>query len=294
MVFMKDGLEFYIVDVFGTEKYSGNQLAVVILNEGISKERMQRIANEFHFSETTFVELFNSEGGVFKVNIFTPKNELPFAGHPTLGTAFVIRNEVLKNKTGDMILSLGVGKIPVIFDDELVWMKQLNPTFGTIRNPEDIAPVLNISPDEIDCNYPVQDVSTGIEFTIVPLKTLKSVKSASTNMANYKKYFANSEPREFFIFSPETYDKNNRLNCRMFADNFGIPEDPATGSAGGCLAGYLVKHNYFHTKEINIRVEQGYEMGRGSILHLYAGERNGLIDVKVGGKVFKIAEGRLV
>jgi trans-2,3-dihydro-3-hydroxyanthranilate isomerase len=286
---------FYLVDVFGNAKYSGNQLAVVILKKDLSKEKMQRIANEFHFSETTFVLLHDSQGKHFKVRIFTPQNEVPFAGHPTLGTAFIIRNEILKNNGNQIILDLKVGKILVSFSrDELLWMKQIEPIFGVTHNPSDIAPIINISEEEIDGNFPIQNVSTGIEFMIIPLKKLKSIKAASTNLKNYNDYFQTGEPKPLFLFCPETYEKTNQLNCRMFADLFGIPEDPATGSGNGCLAAYLIKHNYFNSDNINIKVEQGFEIGRKSILYLMSSIKNGKIDINVGGKVIKIGEGRLI
>jgi trans-2,3-dihydro-3-hydroxyanthranilate isomerase len=297
-------MDFYIVDVFGIEKYSGNQLAVVVLKEDITLETKQLIANEFHFSETSFISLSDSEGNKFKVDIFTPKNELPFAGHPSLGTAYIIKNEILKKDPGQIILDLKAGLIPVTFDRNIVWMKQIEPRFREIYNPEEIAPMLGISADEIDGSFPVQCVSTGIEFILVPLKRLETVKKASVNSLKYKEYFLNRKPKEFFIFCPETYEKNNRINCRMFADNFGISEDPATGSANGCLAGYLVKYGYFHENKfhenminenmINISVEQGFEIGRKSILYLRAVAVDGRIDVEVGGKVFMVASGTLL
>jgi trans-2,3-dihydro-3-hydroxyanthranilate isomerase len=289
-------MKFFIVDVFGLDKYSGNQLSVVILDKPISQSEMQKIANEFHFSETTFILIENSTGNEFQVKIFTPQNEVPFAGHPTLGTAFIIRNEILRENIHEVVLNFMVGKIPVSFDDnrELQWMSQIEPAFGRTHNPEEIAKILNISTDEIDLNFPVQNVSTGIEFLLIPLKTLNSVKLVSTNLTKYKEYFQKIESKPLFVFCPETYDADNRINCRMFADLFGIPEDPATGSANGCLAAYLTKYNYLKTSQIDIQVEQGYEIGRKSILHLRSCFDDGKYNIKVGGKVIKIAEGMLV
>jgi len=286
---------FFIVDVFGKEKYSGNQLAVVTLEKNISRDEMQRIANEFHFSETTFILLPESADRHFRVRIFTPQNEVPFAGHPTLGTAYIIRNEIVKNNEHKIILNLDVGNIPVSFQgDGVLWMKQIEPLFGEVHKPEDIAPIINIRTEEINDNFPIQNVSTGIDFIIIPLKKLRSIKAASTNLNTYNEYFKGREPKPLFLFCPETYEKTNQLNCRMFADIFGIPEDPATGSANGCLAAYLVKHRYFNSDAVNIKVEQGFEIGRKSILCLQSSMKNGKIDINVGGKVIKIAEGKLI
>ena len=289
-------MKFYIVDVFGEEKYSGNQLAVVIADNAVSPAAMQQIANEFHFSETTFVSSEQSGENEFATSIFTPKNEVPFAGHPTLGTAFIIRNEIVKRKVPEVILSLKVGKIPVSFDDasDLQWMSQIEPSFGLIHDAKGIAALINVSPDDIDTRFPIQNVSTGIEFVLIPLKTLGAIKKASTNLSLYKRYFIHGEPKPLFIFCPETYNKANRVNCRMFADAFGIPEDPATGSANGCLTAYLAKYQYFGTGQIDMRVEQGFEIGRKSILHLRCRHENERYAIKIGGNVIKIAEGMLV
>lgn len=289
-------MKFFIVDVFGNDRYSGNQLAVVILNESIPNNKMQAIAKEFHFSETTFISSHKPHIDGYKVNIFTPQSEVPFAGHPTLGTAFVIKNELKKSNESKVILDLKVGKIPVTFDNEsnLLWMKQIEPSFGKIHKPEDIAPLLNVPVGDIDSNYPIQDVSTGIPFTIIPLKNLSAIKKASTDIAKYKNYFRVIEPNPLFLFCQQTYEKENDFNCRMFADFFGIPEDPATGSANGCFAAYLLKNNYLQKNHIDIKVEQGYEIGRKSILYLRSSAENGKYDINVGGKVIKVAQGELV
>jgi trans-2,3-dihydro-3-hydroxyanthranilate isomerase len=288
-------MKFYIVDVFGLKKYSGNQLAVIVLENEISTDKMQQIANEFHFSETTFINLKKSKKNEFDVRIFTPYNEIPFAGHPTLGTAYIINNMILDNPVDKIILKLKAGKIPVVFkENDLCWMEQIEPVFGELHSAGDAAKLLNLRKEDIDNNFPIQNVSTGIDFMIIPLKTLGAVKSANVNLEYYKKYFSINEEKPLYIFCSETYDKINDINCRMFADIFGIPEDPATGSANGCLAGYLLKYNYFNGEEIDVKVEQGFEIGRESILHLKSFYENDKIKIKVGGKVFKIAEGKLL
>jgi trans-2,3-dihydro-3-hydroxyanthranilate isomerase len=257
---------------------------------------MQTIANEFHFSETAFVFPDVKEDGAYPVRIFTPHNEVPFAGHPTLGTAFIIRNELEKPPVDRITLNLKVGRIPVVFDDAggLQWMKQIEPTFGSRHGPKQIAEIINLSEDDIDTRFPIEQVSTGIEFLIIPLKGLASVRAASTNLAKYNTYFDTATARDLFIFCPETYEEGNSINCRMFADIFGIPEDPATGSANGCLAAYLSKYKYFGSESVDLSVEQGYEIGRKSILRIKARRGDGRYNIEVGGKVIKVAEGTLV
>ncbi len=293
-----DGFRYFIVDVFAKERYTGNQLAVVILSKNICDSEMQKIACEFHFSETSFIlsETMRDDG--FDVRIFTPFEEVPFAGHPTLGTAFIIRNELLNRSVNKVVLNLKVGKIPVTFERsrnlEILWMKQINPIFGNIYDNKEISGLIGINESDIDDRYPIQEVSTGIPFVIIPLKTLMAVKSAHTIKERYPIVFKDEKAKPLFIFSPQTYNRENQINARMFADPFGIPEDPATGSANGCLAGYLVKYKYFGYNKINnISVEQGYEIGRESLLYLTAEEKKGSIDVYIGGKVFKVAEGKL-
>ncbi len=291
-------MDYFIVDVFCRNKYSGNQLAVVILEEEISSGMMQDIASEFHFSETSFILKYKNSDEDFNVRIFTPKEEVPFAGHPTLGTAYIIGKEILHGFTGQINLNLKIGVIPVSFqgskDKEILWMRQKNPEFGKTFDPHAISEIINIDPDEIDGRYPIQEVSTGMLFIIIPLKKLSSVKKSSTNIGAYKKYFSTGSPMPLFLFCPETYEADNQINCRMFADiSYGIPEDPATGSANGCLAGYLVKYDYFKTGGIDIKVEQGYEIGRKSLLYLKAEKVEEKITVNIGGQVMKIAEGRL-
>lgn len=289
-------MKYFIVDVFCKDKYSGNQLAVVLSSNSLQEKDMQIIAREFNFSETTFVFEKDTIDTTYRVRIFTPQKELPFAGHPTLGTAFIIRNELDDRNTKRVVLNLNAGKIPVTFEDDtgIQWMRQNEPEFGLKHNYDKIAELINVANEEIDTRFPVQNVSTGIEFLIIPLKSLNAVRNATINSNNYNEYFRKSNPLPIFIFCPETYERNNTLNSRMFADIFGIPEDPATGSANGCLAAYLAHYKYFGLNNVDISIEQGYEIGRKSILHIRSELDNGQYNVYVGGNVIKIAEGILL
>jgi trans-2,3-dihydro-3-hydroxyanthranilate isomerase len=294
-------LTFHIVDVFAEEKYAGNQLAVVRDGKQLSSAEMQKIAKEMHFSETSFILSDKKRQGGYDVRIFTPETELPFAGHPTLGTAYIILQEIIKKPVARIVLNLKVGQITVTptynaqGQPDIVWMKQKHPTFGQTFKAETIAPALNLDVADIETAFPIQEVSTGIADIIVPLKTLSAVKRARIDRDKYSQLIRNIEAKSIFIFSPETYHRQNHLNARMFADYYGVPEDPATGSASGCLAAYLVKHRYFGQDQINVRVEQGYEIGRPSLLLLKAKQgKGGKIDVNVGGKVVPVAKGELL
>ncbi|MBW8001581.1 MAG: PhzF family phenazine biosynthesis protein [Planctomycetes bacterium] len=287
---------FYILDVFAEEKYSGNQLGVVCDSAGLSSEQMQEIAKEMNYSETTFILSGQKEDSGYDVRIFTPNEEVPFAGHPTLGTAYIIRNEIQDGLADEIILNLKVGQIPVTFDSssDVLWMRTLEPVFGECFDIGEIAEVLSISKDDIDKRFPVQSVSTGLGFIIVPLRNLEAVKNVEINKSKLFEFVSKTEAKLIFVFCGETYNEDNDINSRMFADAYGIAEDAATGSANSCLAGYLVKHHYFGGGKIDVRVEQGYEIGRPSLLYLRAEEKDGKIDVSVGGKVAMVAKGELI
>ncbi len=290
---------FHIVDVFAEEKYSGNQLAVCHSGRSLADDEMQQIAKEMNYSETTFVLSNERRENGYDVRIFTPENEVPFAGHPSLGTAYVIQREIIQKPVKKIKLNLLAGQIPVAFkykEDmaDRLWMKQAAPSFGDTFDAGDLSEVLSLPDHAIDSRYPVQEVTTGLPFIIVPLKTLKDVRAARVKRDEYYKLIRDSSAKALFIFSPETYKDENDLNARMFAEYYGIPEDPATGSANGCLAGYLVKYRFFDSEKINIRVEQGHEIGRPSLLYLRAEEKSGKIDVHVGGRVVMVARGEFV
>lgn len=292
-------MKFYIVDVFAEEKYTGNQLAVFTDAGYLSDKQMQRIAKEMNYSETTFVVSTDVREGGYDVRIFTPEQELPFAGHPTLGTAYVLQQEIIKQAAQTIILNLKVGQIPVTLHYsngfvEWLWMRQLPPTFHQVFAAEKMTQVLNLESSEIDSRFPIQEVSTGVPFIIVPLKTKSAMKRIKVNKDKCFELISTTQAKSILVFCPETYNPVNNLSVRVFADYMGVPEDPATGSANGCLAGYLIQYSYFGEEPINLQVEQGYEIGRPSLLLLKAQQKDGEIEVSVGGKVITVAKGEFV
>ena len=293
------GTPFYIVDVFAEEKYSGNQLAVVRDAGDLQDTVMQKIAKEMNYSETTFILSNDARDGGYDVRIFTPEMEVPFAGHPTLGTAYVIQREIIGRPVDIIILNLKVGRIPVYIsyigdDADILWMRHNPPIFGRVLSPGPVSRVLGLDVDDIDDRYPIQEVSTGLPFLIIPLKSLEAVRQAHIDRDLYFELIRDLDAKALLIFCPETYDPRNDLNVRVFADYYGVPEDPATGSANGCLASYLVRYKYFGSEKVNVRVEQGYEVGRPSLLLLRGEFNEGGIDVYVGGRVQMIARGELI
>ncbi|TXT61760.1 MAG: Trans-2,3-dihydro-3-hydroxyanthranilate isomerase [Promethearchaeota archaeon] len=291
---MKD-IPFYIVDVFTEIKYQGNQLAVFIAEEKLSEMEMQQIANEMHFSETTFITSLDE----YKVRIFTPKTELDFAGHPILGTAYILQQKFIKEKIKTLLLNINLGTIPILFKykgDSIkqVWMEQRNPTFSGFFDPQVISEVIGLRKEDIDQRFPCQEVSTGSPFIIIPIKNLEAMKRSRLNHKEYYQLVSNTHAKALLLFSSETQEKKNDMHVRVFADYLGVPEDPATGSGNGCLAGYLIEHDYFGKDSIEIRVEQGYEINRCSLLHLKANKNGNKINVSVGGNVQISAKGTLV
>ena len=288
-------LPFYILDVFAESNYAGNQLAVFRHAADLDSATMQRLAREINFSETTFILSDQPRDGGFDVRIFTPAAEVPFAGHPTLGTAHIIRQVILDGKVDRVALNLKVGQIPVSFSpDGYCWMQQKAPTFGATHSLEKLAAVLGLEPAQIDRRFPIQEVSTGLPFFIVPLTSLKALQQAKVDRDRYYSLIENTEAKGILVFSPETHEPGNQLSVRVFVDYLGVPEDPATGSGNGCLAGYLVQQRYFGSDRIDLRVEQGYEIGRPSLLLLKAGQRGAEISVSVGGRCQVVAQGEFV
>lgn len=294
------GHPFYIVDVFAETKYAGNQLAVVDQAADLTSTEMQSIAREMNYSETTFILSGQENNGGFDVRIFSLDEELPFAGHPTLGTAFIIQQFLLEAKIiPEVRLNLPVGQIPVTISyqanrPEIMWMKLVAPQFGKQFAAEDAARALNLDEVMIDRRFPVEEVSTGLPFIIIPLVSLEAVRSCRVDQNAYLKLIDQAEAKSLFVFCPETYLPENHFNCRMFDHFHGIPEDPATGSANGCFAAYLVKNCYLGSTAIDVRVEQGYEIGRPSLLLLKASAEKGGIAIEVGGKTILVARGQLL
>jgi len=285
-------LPYYLVDVFAEEKYQGNQLLVFREAACLTVSEMLKIAKEINFSETTFIMSDQKTNNGYDVKIFTPDVEIPFAGHPSLGTAFILHQEVEQGKSDRIILNLGVGQIPVTFTkNQELWMRQNQPSFGPEIAKEIMADILCIPPEDIDGTFPIEEVSTGLPFIIVPFKSLIDMKKCRVNHDMFKSFIKKNFSANILVFCPETYNQKNDLNVRVFCDDFGFPEDPATGSGNGCLAAYLLKHNYFGRKCIEYRVEQGYEIGRPSLLKVRARQEGENYEINVGGQVFLVARG---
>ncbi len=286
--------------VFTDQRYpfSGNQLATFwkLSENELSTEEMQGITREMNFSETTFVLPSELEKCIRKVRIFTPGKEIPFAGHPTLGTAFVLKKQNIISPTDtETYLELGIGPILVEFRDQLVHMHQEKPKFlDKFQDTTKIAQILGISDELISEKGPMQYVSTGFPFLIVPLTSLKAIQAIRLDSTLLIKALQDFPSQELLVFTPEAVHTDSHVHVRMFAPSVGVLEDPATGSAAGPLGAYLEAYQIFkdHTKGTKLILEQGYEINRPSRLVVrccYSG--NEFSEIIVGGEVKLTVQG---
>ena len=282
-------MKFYIVDCFAEEKYQGNELLVVVADRTVSDEEQQAIAREINFSETTFILSGRKEDGGYDVRIWTPNvGEVPFAGHPTLGTAHVIHKYLENEQCQEVKLNLKAGQIPVRISDSGLVMKQNQPEFGITIDRDIIADIYGIRPEEIREDYPVQWASTGLEAVVIPLKERDSLKKLVCDQEKFKRYIAQyPECNCNHLFLVDMGDNIFAARCLM--EDF--VEDPATGSANGDLAGYFMKHNYFGRDEVDYTVIQGEDMGRKSVLQIHAEKHEDRYVIEVGGNVYTVASG---
>lgn len=282
-------MKFYIVDCFAQQKYQGNQLAVFLPEEDLSSEEMQSIALEMHFSEVSFICSGKQENGGYRVRIFTPDTEVPFAGHPTLGTAYIIWKVLENCETDQVILNLDAGSIPVTIDGDVLTMSQNSPVYGETVDKGILAEILSVDAGLIRDDYPIQWVSTGLAAYIIPMVNAEAVKQCRVNHERFEHFFLEHDKCSLLMVSVES---KHELKVRVFMDDTGFLEDPATGSANGDLAGYLLKHDMLGMgKNLEYTVYQGAEARRPSVLKIRAEEKNGEYTILVGGSAYVVADG---
>jgi trans-2,3-dihydro-3-hydroxyanthranilate isomerase len=277
-------------DVFSSTPLEGNSLAVFSDASGLTDPEMQALAKEMNLSETTFIfprdAATERERGV-RVRIFTVQEELPFAGHPTLGTAFALRAGST-NKT--IVLDLNVGKVPVEFEDApgqptFAEMTQVDPVFGIQHEREAVARAVGLSIDDFDSSLPIETISTGMPFTITPLKSLAVIQRLRVDLQRAEEYLEKTGGKFLYFVTRETVDSAARLHARMLFYN---GEDPATGSAAGCAAAWMVAHGVAEPDH-RVRIEQGIEMHRPSRIFVRASRRdNRVVNVRVGGHAIEV------
>ncbi len=282
-------MKFYIVDCFAEEKYQGNELLVVLADRPVSDREQQQIAREINFSETAFILSGKQDNGGYDVRIWTPNvGEVPFAGHPSLGTAFVIHHYLERGQKKSVNLNLKVGQIPVAVAESGLTMYQNPPVFGEVISKQEIADVFGISPGQISDEYPVQWVSTGLAAVIVALKDRETLSQVRMNREAFEQYILR-HPGSYCSHLFFADMGNNVLAARCLMEDY--LEDPATGSANGDLAGYLLQYGYFNRSDIEYTVIQGEDMGRKSVLHVRAGKTGDAWTIAVGGQCHLVASG---
>ena len=292
-----EGLEYWLCDVFTEKQLAGNQLAVFADAGQLSTEQMRAIAREMNLSETTFIvrreEQEEREQGI-TVRIFTVQEELPFAGHPTLGTASMVR-EYLPSKVGKVdggetvMLNLKAGKVPVRFESGSRFgeMTQPNPSFGALHEAAGVAKALGLKVEDLEPSMPVQTTSTGVPFVIVPLASVDVLSRLRVPMALAEEYVRDKDAKFFYCIARD--GKGSEWRARM---QFYNGEDPATGSAAGCAISYLVRHGFVASEE-KVHLRQGVEMGRPSDLYLRAHSEGVTVsEIRVGGSTVPVAKGR--
>jgi trans-2,3-dihydro-3-hydroxyanthranilate isomerase len=296
-------LRFVQVDVFTDRVFGGNPLAVVFDAGGLDGGAMQQIAREMNLSETTFLLPPTRPECAARARIFTPAREVPFAGHPTVGTAWVLAvHGLLPAGTRQFALEEPVGPVPVELEGDpgrpsFVWMRHRDATFGpVIAERGAVARALGLGPDDLLPGVPVEFGSTGNEFLFVALRDRAAVDRAGLDVAASIEGAGATAALGVFVFAPDGDGGAPRVYARMFAPRSGVPEDPATGSASGPLGAFLLRHRIVRaTGEVAIVSEQGTKMGRQSFLHirLRAGADGVARDLRVGGGVVPVLEGRL-
>ncbi|CAL2078748.1 PhzF family phenazine biosynthesis protein [Tenacibaculum sp. 190524A02b] len=298
-------IEYYLVDVFTSQKYGGNQLAVFIDFENkISDENMLKMARELNFSEITFIK-GNHQNKEFDVRIFTPEYEVPFAGHPSLGTAYIISKYIMPEPKESITLNLKHAQISIdiatltnLEKSDFI-MEQAQPVFTTTYEHLEIANRLGLELEMLDQEKSIEEISTGLPYIIIPLVGLKEISELQLDskkvidfLIDKKRYKTNSETgltTSLFFTTKETFEKQHTYNARMFCvENGGLIEDAATGSANGCFLGYLLKNE---SSEISAIVEQGFQMGRKSYVKLKGKLENEKYSIQIGGKVVEVSKG---
>lgn len=290
------GLEYHLVDVFTNTVLAGNPLAVVMDTVGLSTERMLAIAREFNLSETTFVQRRDAaeeERSGVRVRIFTTEEELPFAGHPTLGTASVLRmTDPGTMRDGCIRLALNVGTVPVEFRGEELYgeMTQRDPELGRRLDGAEVARLTGLAVEDLDAGYAPQVVSTGTAFAIVLLRSVEGLARLKVRHDEATPWLREMGARWFYVLAPESGRKDT-FRARM---QFHGAEDAATGSAAGCAISYLVAHGAVAAETL-IRLQQGVEMGRPSELMVRAGLESGnVVRVRVAGNTVPVGRGELM
>ena len=296
-------LHYFLVDVFTNQPFGGNQLAVFPNASGLAPETMQALAKELNLSESAFVLPAQDAAHDYWVRFFTPAVELPMAGHPTIGTAFVLAREhliQLAEPETTITFEEGVGVVPVTLSAregqlQSIQMRQPLPTFGPVfADREAIAQMLSLDSAMLDATLPLEVVSCGVPFLFVPVKSLEAMRAIRFRLDVWERVLRDFAAPHVFVFTQEVVLPDSTVHSRMFAPAMGIAEDPATGAASGPLGCYLVRHGLVQLTSMRISQmvsEQGFELGRPSLVQVKI-EQDGqhITGVYVGGQCYSMGE----
>jgi trans-2,3-dihydro-3-hydroxyanthranilate isomerase len=285
----------YLVDVFTDRAYAGNPLAVVACSEPLPETTMQQIAAEMNFSETTFVATTKDSDDGYALRVFTPVREIAFTGHPILGTAWVVRHFLSSSACARIYLNLGLGQVPVDFEPdangkELCWFVAPPMTLGAIIDPQQMASTLGLTANDIDSRTPIQVVSAGTAAVIVPLRDRDALQRARLDLGSFAPLAAAGHPPLTYLYCRETREDANDIAVRFFFEARAVREDPATGNGAAFLGAYLLHHADMASGELHLRIEQGEQLQRPSLIYLQANSKQ----VRVGGSVVATVAGELL
>ena len=295
---------FYTVDVFTDRAFGGNPLAVFPQADGLNDQQMQQIARELNLSETTFVFPADNPNHTCKLRIFTPGTELPFAGHPTLGTAHILVTTGIVTADGDtakIIFEEGVGPVPVTVSTlgpdktfAQLTAAQLPSFAADTPSRQDIAAMLTINEDDVSTQEPIAIASCGVPYLLAPLTGLEAMAKLCIDTQHYHRILTDCDAHAILAWTRTTSANDIDIHARMFAPAVGIIEDPATGSAAAALAGYLAKQSDQENGTLRWQIEQGVEMQRPSLLAIEADLHENMIGaIRVGGRSISISEGKM-
>ncbi|HEX8014971.1 MAG TPA: PhzF family phenazine biosynthesis protein [Flavobacterium sp.] len=281
-------LPFYIVDVFTDKKYAGNQLAVFLDAGNLSSEEMQKIAREINFAESTFVTKLDKENNKAEIKIFTPAHEMQFAGHPIIGTSWVLMNKIFENSPENIKLNVPIGPIAINQSQDLIWLKAAQPKFWDVFSKEDFTLFSNLKVSDFENQFPIQEVTTGSAFVMVGLSSKRALENLVLDKDKTDKWLKNNckTAHQGLYFY---YLEGSELFSRMlYIEHNQLVEDAATGSASTCLQAYLLKN---HKPELELINYQGDYIGRPSQIHFKGKLTENDFDIKIGGKAQFIAKG---
>jgi trans-2,3-dihydro-3-hydroxyanthranilate isomerase len=291
---------FHTLDVFTTQRFAGNPLAVVLDGGGLETAAMQSVAREFNLPETVFILPATDPKHRARARIFTPARELPFAGHPTVGTAVLLAHLDGGSSARELVLEEQVGAVacqvqPGQGGGHASFAIPKKPErIGPVRDPAKLAAALSLKPSDLGCGkFAPENWTAGNPFTFVPVQGLDAIRRARPDMTRWPEVFGPGDPPGAFLFCREVEDPAHAYHARMFAPAMGILEDPATGSAVAAFAGVIAASGLADGRH-GVIIEQGYEMGRPSLLELSLTLRSGALDVAtVGGNAVIVSEGTI-